>query len=70
MATKYYTYNIPDVIKEPLKTLKAVQTLSKPVMNTWIAACIGQALIASAVTYYEGKAVYTVQKKLLEEEDV
>lgn len=35
-------------------------------MNVLIAIAVGQALLASAVTYFEGKAVHKVQKKVLE----
>lgn len=66
IASKYVTYNVPSISQEPLKVLKLTQAMSKPILNILIAICIGHALLGSAVTYYEGKAVFTVQKKLLQ----
>lgn len=55
--------------QEPLKVLKLTQTVAKPIVNILVAICVGHALLGSAVTYYEGKAVFTVQKKMLQFED-
>lgn len=70
IAAKYYTYDLPHISEEPLKALKVVQKVTKPVLNILIAICIGHALLASTVTYLEGKAVYTVQKKLAEDQSL
>lgn len=70
MASKYSTYNLPYLTEEPLKTLKALQKVSSPFVNILVAICVGQALLASTVTYFEGKAVRKIQNKLLQAENV
>lgn len=49
-----------------MKVLKLMQKQTKPITNILFALFIGQALLASTVTYYESKSVLTVQKKLME----
>lgn len=69
VAARYSTYNVPYITQEPMKVLKLVQAMGKPLVNILIAICIGHALLASTVTYFEAKAVYTVQKKLIQQSE-
>ncbi|XP_022919821.2 uncharacterized protein [Onthophagus taurus] len=64
LAVQYNTYDVPYITKEPLKVLKIIQKLTRPAANTLFGIFVGQALLASIVTFYESKDVFKVSEKL------
>ncbi|KAI4459736.1 hypothetical protein MML48_6g00004360 [Holotrichia oblita] len=64
VAMQYHTYDVPFITKEPMKVFKLVQKQTKPIANILMAIFVGQAMIASVVTYYEMKSVHRVRTKL------
>ncbi|CAH0558839.1 unnamed protein product [Brassicogethes aeneus] len=64
LANKYGTANLPSLAKEPLEILKFVKAKVKPIQNILFAIFVGQALIASGVTYLEANSVFKVNGKL------
>lgn len=64
MANKYVTARLPSLINEPGAVFKFMVTKMKPIQNILFAMFVGQALLGSAVTYFEAKSVYTVNEKL------
>lgn len=70
IAQKYVTVDIPYITKEPLKALKFIQKQARPITNVFFVILTAQALLASVITYFENKSVYTVNSKLLEIESM
>lgn len=70
LAHRYVTINVPDLGREPSKVLNLVKTKSRPISTILLGMFLGQALIGSAVTYFEAQSVIKVNTKLqlLEEE--
>jgi hypothetical protein len=64
LAHRYFTIQIPDVVREPGQLLKFIHGKTKPVANVLFAIFIGQALLGSVVTYWEAQSVITVNRKL------
>ncbi|GJQ73068.1 hypothetical protein Trydic_g1698 [Trypoxylus dichotomus] len=69
LAMQYNTYDVPYLTKEPLKVFKLLQKMTKPIGNILMTIFLGQAIIASVVTYFEAKCVQRVQLKLAMLED-
>lgn len=61
---QYNTYNIPYITKQPRKAFQLFMKLTKPISNALLYIFIGQAVMASIVTYFEVKSVETVYNKL------
>ncbi|KRT83531.1 hypothetical protein AMK59_4662 [Oryctes borbonicus] len=69
LAMQYNTYDVPYITKEPLKVFKLVQKMTRPIGNILMTIFLGQAIVASIVTYFEAKSVLRVQRKLAMLED-
>ncbi|KAJ8947940.1 hypothetical protein NQ318_020841, partial [Aromia moschata] len=51
LVHRFGTFNMPFITKEPLEVLKLLRKQIKPIKNVLLGIFIGQALLASAVTY-------------------
>lgn len=51
-----------------MKNVRLIQKINRPIGNTLLGILLGQALLGTAVTYFEGRSILNVNKKLLEEE--
>lgn len=57
---------MPSLFNEPLEMVKLVGKFVSPIKNILFGIFIGQALLGSAVTYFEAKSIYNVHSKLVE----
>lgn len=62
---RYNTFNVPNIIQEPMKVIELLRKQIKPKGNLLFAMFIGHALTASFITYLEAKSVNRVHNKLM-----
>lgn len=65
MASKYVTYDIPYITKEPRKVFQLYKNLTMPISNTLLLIFVGQALTAAFITYMERSSVEKCNEKLM-----
>ncbi|XP_049948836.1 uncharacterized protein LOC126456946 [Schistocerca serialis cubense] len=70
LAIRYFTYDVPAINKEPMSLLNLWRKLTKPKGNIFFGIAVLQAAVGSAITYFEAKSFYTIQSKLIEEEEL
>ncbi|XP_046991027.1 uncharacterized protein LOC124596082 isoform X2 [Schistocerca americana] len=70
LAIRYFTYDVPAINKEPMSLLSLWRKLTKPKGNIFFGIAVLQAAVGSAITYFEAKSFYTIQSKLIEEEEL
>ncbi|XP_018578643.1 uncharacterized protein LOC108916823 [Anoplophora glabripennis] len=69
LAQRYGTSSIPSILQEPLEVFKLVRKFVNPIKNVLFGIFVGQALLGSAVTYFEAKSIYKVHSQLMELEN-
>lgn len=65
LALRYGTYDIPYLLKEPMKAFNLWKIQTKPVANILFGIFVAQALAGSIVTYLEAKAIDKVNDRLI-----
>lgn len=66
LAHRFLTYRVPSIFHERLDIIKLVGKFANPIKNILFGIFVGQALLASTVTYFEAKSIYKVHSKLAE----